>query len=346
MFKELKKFVDDNPIRVTVCEKTGIGYAYTFNGNTVAYYELDGNIDVYNDLILPNTNDFENIDDAIHSDGVIFDEYPYDFYIGDCEVSEPKQVSANQFVNALSTFTNFYDINNIHSEYRGIHIKDGNMFATNSYVMRIVKTATFDKSSNMVINFKPVVDFMNINTKKIKTTGKSLFDSKSKDDKVSISTYNKGGEDVLLIDYKGLTFRNHSICKSELDFQFIAESNKNLDKTIKVYRNDLYRALNNLLNEPIKDKNKVKNAFVFEQVDDKLLVYPYIKFKDDRGDILETVNAQSNIDTKLITNGENLLNVLKHINDEIIELKHNSESKICKISSKSSKEDYYLIFNV
>jgi len=104
--------------------------------------------------------------------------------------------------------------------------------------------------------------------------------------------------------------------------------------------------LNNLLNEPIKDKNKVKNAFVFEQVDDKLLVYPYIKFKDDRGDILETVNAQSNIDTKLITNGENLLNVLKHINDEIIELKHNSESKICKISSKSSKEDYYLIFNV
>jgi len=193
MFKELKKFVDDNPIRVTVCEKTGIGYAYTFNGNTVAYYELDGNIDVYNDLILPNANDFENIDDAIHSDGVIFDEYPYDFYIGDCEVSEPKQVSANQFVNALSTFTNFYDINNIHSEYRGIHIKDGNMFATNSYVMRIVKTATFDKSSNMVINFKPVVDFMNINTKKIKTTGKSLFDSKSKDDKVSISTYNKGG---------------------------------------------------------------------------------------------------------------------------------------------------------
>ncbi len=347
MFKELKKFVKDNPIRVTVCEKTLISYAYTFSDNTVAYYILDDNIDVPNDLILPNADDFENIQDAINDDeNVIFDENPYDFYMGSIEIYDKAEVSANKFVKSLAGFTKFYDTDNIHSEYRGIHINDGNMFSTNSYVMRIIKSETFQKSTNLVIDFKPVVEYMGIDTKKIKSTGKSLFAAKTKNDNVKLSTYKKGDDDILHIEYKDLMFINHSICKSDLDFKFVENSSKNLDKTIKVYRKDLYKALNSLLNESIKDKNKVKNAFVFEQKDEKLLIYPYIKFKEDRGNILETVNAQSNIDTKLITNGENLLNILKQINDEIIELKHNSDSKICKITSKTSKEDYYLIFNV
>lgn len=347
MLNELKKFVNDNPIRVTMCEKTGKAYAYTFSGNTVAYYELDGNVDVYNDLILPNADEFDNIDDAIHSEGAIHDENPFDFYTGDCKFTEPKEVSANKFVKALAAFTKFYDVDNIHREYRGIHINNGNMFATDSYVMRIIESNVFDKDVNMVIDFNPMVSYMDINTKKIKTTGKSLFATKkTKNDTVNISTYVKGEDEILKVEYKGLTFINHSICKSELDFDFIKKSTKNLDKSIKVYRNDLYKALNSLLGQSIKDPHKVKNAFVFEQVAEKMMIYPYIKFKEDRGDIIEVVNAQSNIDTKLVTNGENLLNVLKQIDDEIIELKHNAESKICKISSKTSKEDYYIIFNV
>lgn len=347
MFNELKKFVNDNPIRVTMCEKTGKAYAYTFSGNTVAYYELDGNVDVYNDLILPNANDFDDINEAIHSEDAIYDENPFDFYTDDCQISEPKEVSANKFVKALASFTKFYDTDNIHREYRGIHINNGNMFATNSYVMRIVESNVFDKDVNMVIDFNPMVSYMDINTKKIKTTGKSLFATKkSKNDSVVISTYVKGYDDILKVEYKGLTFINHSICKSELDFTFIKQSTKNLDKTIKVYKNDLYRALNNLLGQSIKDPNKVKNAFVFEQENDKILIYPYIKFTETRHTLIETVNSQSDFDTKLVTNGENLLNVLKQISDEIIEIKFNSESRISKISSKTSKEDYYIIFTV
>tara|TARA_Y100001937_G_C7092658_1_gene318506 strand:- start:124 stop:1164 length:1041 start_codon:yes stop_codon:yes gene_type:complete len=346
MYKELLKLSEENPIRVTMCEKTSLSYAYTFNDNSVIYYELDGNVDVYNDLILPNANEYDNINDAIHSESAIHDENPYDFSNIDNSVS--KEVSANKFVKALSTFNNFYDENNIHKEYRGIHIKDGKMFATNAFVMRIVETTVFDKDINMVIDFKPILEYMDINVNKIKTTGKSLWDTKkTKNENVKLSTYSKDGDDVLQIEYKGLTFVNHSLCKSELNFSFIEKASKNLDSSIKVYKKQLYNAVNNILGTPIKNSNKVKNALVFEQADGKTLsIYPYIKFEDGISYCVEYVNAQSNIKDKMITNGENLLNILKSIPDEVIEIKYNNETNISKISSTKSKEDYYAIFNV
>lgn len=346
MYKELLKFSEENPIRVTVCEKTSLSYAYTFNDNSVIYYELDGNVDVYNDLILPNANEYNNIDDAIHSESAVHDENPYDFSNIDNSVS--KEVSANKFIKAISAFNKFYDENNIHKEYRGIHIKDNKMFATNAFVMRIVETSIFDKDVNMVIDFKPVVEYMDIDANKIKTTGKSLWDTKkTKNENIKLSTYSKDGDDVLHIEYKGLTFINHSLCKSELDFSFIENATKNLDSSIKVHKKQLYKAVNTLLGTSIKDSNKVKNALVFEQADGKTLsIYPYIKFTEGVGDHVEYVNAQSNVKNKMITNGENLLNILKSIPDEVVEMKYNKESSISKISSTKSKEDYYAIFNV
>jgi len=351
MFKELKKFAKDTPIHVTMSEELQKSFAYAYSENTVVYYELDGNIDVYNDLILLNANDFNDIDDCIHTGKVIVDENPFAFELH-VEKNDKihfipikrKVVSVNTFVKSLAPFTKFYDIDNIHKEYRGIHISNGNMFATNSYVMRIIKSSIFDKQVNMVIDFNPIVDFIDIDTKKIKSTGMSLFAKKTNND-VTISTYNTKDDSILFLEYKGLSFINHSICKSELDFKYVDESSENLDSTIKVYKNDLYKVLNDLLGQSIKIPNKVKNAFVFEQIKEKLLVYPYVKFTNDRN-VVKTINAQSNIDSRLVTNGENLLNILKLMTDEIVELQHNKESKICKITSKNSKEDYYIIFNV
>ena len=345
MFKELQKIAkeNENTIRVATCEKTLKSYAYIFINNTVVYYILDDEIDAYNDVIIPNISSFDNIEDAIHSDNAIFDETPFDFYQNETE-NNHSIVSKNNFVKTISPFYKFCDENNIRNEYRGIHINNGKIIATNGYIMRMVDSTIFDKNINIVVDFKPILDYININPTKIKNVGKPLWNnSKSQKDSVKIITPSNG--DYIHFEYNGLIFINHVFCKSQLDFTHIRKASDNLDISLKIYKQDLYKSINNILSNSTNEHKYIKNVLVFEQVNNKLMIYPYNKFNDDIGNNVEYVNIHSDLSKKLVINGLYLMNILKDITVDILEIHINSKSNISKIQSNKLKEEYYLIFN-
>ena len=335
MLNELKKFAKNSPIYVTVDEKLSLPFAYAYVGNTIAYYQLDGNIDVYNDLIIPSDKEYSNIEDAIHSDYVSHDETPFEFAFD--KESMPTSISANNFTKAVSQFTKFYDVEDYRTELTGLHVRRGTLFASDSRIMRLKKSNTFPSNTDMIIDVNPLVDYLGVNVRKVKSVGMSLFNSnKIKNDMLDISVINKNGDDALRVKHKNLTFIIISTGKSKVSFDFIGTMKPT--HTIVVHRESLIKNLTKLINNPSTDSDAIKDYVRF-RLHDKLEMSNYIYHKD--GEDISKMNykcLESSKEIKFVLDASNLLVLLKTVKDSNIQLRYDSHGNIARIFSDSSSD--------
>ena len=337
MLKELKKFAKENPIHVTVSEKDLKSYAYAYDGNTIAYYELSKDIDVYNDLIIPSDKVYDDIGKVLHSEGILFDDTPFDFVVD--KESSITLVSANNFTKSVHDFTKYYAVDDYRTELSGLHVRSGTLFASDSIIMRLKHTNSFPKNSNMIIDINPIVEYLGVNVRKVKPVGKSLFATKkSKNDDLEMSVVTKKGEESLKLKSNKLTFIITSMGKSSLSFDLI----KKIKTThiITLHRESLISKITNLLSNQPKNSDSIKNMVRF-RLEGKLSMSNY---KDE--ETTETMNCKCETQPlfkdkiQFVLNAYKLLVLLKSVTDSEIQLHYEDSNNggITRVVSSTNKD--------
>ena len=333
MLKQLLKFSDSSSIFISS------NYAYSYNGNTVAYFKIDTNIE--DSIEIPDAKDYQTIEECINSKKKKKDDTPFTFDF-DSETT-PKEISSNQFVKMVSMFTKYYNKDDYRPELTGLHIRNGVLFASDSIIMRLRRTEMFGKDTNMIVDVNPILDYIGIEAKKIKSTSKSLFASKKiKNDNIILSSVSKDGNDALKIKYKDLNFIVISIGESKVSFEFIKKINPT-DK-IKFQRKDLINNITTLLNEEIDyNKDYVKDYIRFNLKGD-LELSNYVYYKNGHKIVKGRYDNQSDNKIESFTlNGNKLLTILKTIESDIVYIHYDENGHITKVTPDSKTDELLLI---
>jgi len=327
MFNELKKLSKNSPVYIK--QESFNTYVYTYVGNTIVYY-IDNSIVINNPIEIPSIDNFNNIEDSIKDSKI--DETPFTFEF-DTESSK-FSISPTNFVKAISQFTKFYNIEDYRTELTGLHIRKGMLFASDATIMRLKKSKTFPESANMIIDVNPLVDYLDISTRNIKSSGMSLFGSNKVNNEVlELSTVTKDGNDALKVTHKSLTFVIISIGKSVLNFDYIKQSS--FSHKVILHRETLIKKLTDLLNSPSNNDDAIRDyvRFTFK---DKLELTNYIYYQ--KGEIILSIPYRCLENTsglEFTLNASKLLILLKVLKDSEIELRYDISGNITRIFSNS-----------
>ncbi len=332
-FVNLKKLSKKQPVYVkTENDNT---YIYTYVGNTIAYY-IDNSFDLKEPIEIESLDEYSNINSAIEKSKKDEDPFTFDF---DTE-SEPTNISSTNFVKSISQFTKFYNTEDYRTELTGLHVRNGNIFASDATIMRLKKSQTFPSECNMIIDVNPIVEYLGINKNKIKSTGKSLFAvANKKSDTLHLSVVTKDGNDALKVTHEDLNFIVISIGKSNLNFEFV----KGIKPThnITVHRESFINQLNKLIKVPETNDDAVKN-YVRLNCKDELEMTNYVYYKN--GSNILNMPYKSKFskshgkNVEIILNAEKLLVSLKVITDDYITLNYEHCGHISRITSDNTKD--------
>lgn len=337
MFNKFKKLSNNN--KVYIKTENSITYIYTYIGNTVSYY-IDNNISCERPLEISSLTNFSNIKDALNSKDIINDDAPFVF---DFDTESPKtSMSPSNFVKAISEFTKFYNTEDYRTELTGLHIRKGNIFASDSVLMRLKKSKTFPEDANMIIDVNPLLDYLDINTRKIKSKGKALFSSKKvSTDNIILSTVTKDGNDALKVEYDNLTFITISIGKSILSFDFIKSINPT--HKISLHRETLIKKLTELVNNP-SDNSDAKKGFVRFVFGEKLELSNFIYYiKGERTLEISYKKSGDSSDLEFVLDANKLLIILKILKDSQIQIGYDVNGNISRITSETSIQNKELL---
>jgi hypothetical protein len=329
MFSELKKFSGNNP--VFLLPSGNKLFVYTYVGNTIGYYSTN-EVSIESALEIPNISLYNSLEEILESDESIVDETPFDFDFDN--ETESNEISANNFVKAVSEFTKFYNTDDYRPELTGLHIRKGTLFASDATIMRLKKTKTFPDTVNMIVDVNPLVDYLGINTRNIKTTGKSLFGSKAVvNDMLNISTVTKDDNDSLKIDYKNLSFLCISVGKSNLSFEFI----KTIKPThyIKLHRKTLIKNLTQLVNNPSTNSDAIRDYVRFT-IDGNLSLTNFVYYDNDKTVLEMNCNCEDNV--SFVLHANKLMTILKTLTDSQVEIQYMRFGNITRIISENSKD--------
>ena len=337
MFKELKKLAKTNPIYVK--NENNNNYIYTYIGNTIAYY-IDNSFVVLMSQEITSIVEYDNIEDAIANEGKP-DDAPFKF---EFDTESPKTtITPSNFVKAISQFTKFYNTEDYRTELTGLHIRKGTLFASDATIIRLKKTKTFPKDANMIIDVNPVIDYLALGNKKLKSKGKSLFAAKEKSDNLEMSTVTKDGNNALKLTHKNLTFVVISIGNSTLNFDYI-KKNK-FTHEVLVHRETLIKSLTELLNNPSTNSDAKKEMVRFT-LKNKLQLSNYIYYKQGEQviNIHYTTPSEQDNEIFFVLNAVKLLTILKVMTNEKVIFKHDINGTVTRLTSeKDNNEDLLLI---
>lgn len=328
MFKKFKEFADKRPVYITK-----EGRVYSYNGNTIAYFDISDKLkeSINSNMAFTSIEKCSSIEDILKLDSKV-DEEPFSF---DFDIKiYPEKVTSTKLVKIFSSFNKFYNTESFRTELSGIHVKGGSIFATDSYILKLSKIDLVGKDANMVIDINPMLDYLDINTKKIASTNKSLFKSNAvKNDEITIGYIDSKTDSGLYLNIDGLNFLIISICESNLDFSYIKNFKPN--NKLTVHTQNLLKEVSKILENPTQDKLDICKDMVKFDVSDKLniSIYEYT----GESTISTILGTKANSNDVFVVNGRRLIEMLKEIKDSTVDITLNKEKTMLRINSQTNK---------
>lgn len=331
----LKKFLEkstDKNVYITKCNDKSIVYGY--NGNTICYFENPSILE-YPDKFFPVSELGKGIkidNKALKSIKGEVDETPFNF---DYSILSTEEMPTNKLVKIFTSFSKFYDTNSFRVTTSGVHVKKGVLFATDAFMLKLSKM-TLLEDSNMVIDINPVLGYLDINSKKIKSTAKSLFKSPTlKNDSISISLLDTSEGSAMLVNNKGTKFIINSLAESSLDFSFIKAFKPHFK--FKVHRKNFITTMNNLLNRELETPIDTKPNMVRFNMQDKLILsrFEYNGMSSVNDTIL--YSNQTEHSDNFVLDGERVANMLKEISDDSVLIEVSADKKMVRFRSEDNK---------
>lgn len=328
MFKKFKEFAGNRPVYATPNGSNTTIYSY--NGNTIAYIDYAQTID--GSLVFGSIQKCSSIEDIFKLESKK-DEEPFNFEAVDIKTNKEK-ITSTKLVKMFSSFSKFYDTESNRTELSGVHIKSGTLFATDAFIMKLSKNDFFTSFNNMVVDINPMMDYLDINSKKISNTNKSLFKSNTvKNDDITIGYIDNEKNSGLYLEIDSLKFLVISICPSELDFSFV--KNFKPKYKVEVHTQTLLREISKLIDLEKVDIDTSKDMIRLD-VSDKLKVSLY-EYGGETS-IYTEIPCKSNSTESFCINGRRLTQLLKEIKDTKVTLYVNEEKRMLRINSENTKD--------
>ena len=324
MFSKLRDLIGSNnidtPIYLTKNKNKCIAYIYL---DGVIVYEEEETFDYINlESIICKKHEFlDLIDKTIDFTKCEKDNDPFNF---DFEIINSTSVLKKLFVQHINlnsgenSFTNPISIN---SEFKTVSIFDNNIVTTNGHCIKISAINKIGKFDELIsLDFTGFLNiFLNESTSKSekKITGSSLFGQKDYFNKkrIKLKINDNLTKDTLSIDYNGLEYifipvQNKLLSPDKITHSF----NVNYSHQFFFSKKQMITYLEKISkqeNIEFDESNEFIELFITK---DKLKVRRYDFIKEFEESKSYKLKCKSNFDRQLVLNFNNLLKVLKDIN--------------------------------
>jgi hypothetical protein len=333
----LKKFIsksDTNDIFITKSGEKTIVYSY--NGNTVCYYESPTDLEV-SDVYFPVSDLGDNVltKQIVKNIKTTKDEAPFIF---EFSVEGVEEIQTNKLVKVFSSFSKFYDTESFRTVTSGVHIRQGVLFATDAVVLKLSKLKLLGVASNMVVDVNPVLSFLDINAKKIKSVGKSLFKAKTiKNDTLTLGHITLPEDNsAMWVGTDTVSFVINSLADSSLDFSFIKQFRPFFQ--LRVHRDKMIAELNNLIN--LKEEVEIDTMpnMVKFTLSDKLTISLFEYNGEVNHKVVLPYENVSKEEGTFVLDATKLIILLKELDDSSVLIDVTKKKDMCKLKSEDSKD--------
>lgn len=267
----LKKFSNNGCIYITKLENKNIIYSY--NENNIAFIEVDY-FGTDEPIEIKNTKGVETVLDLVEllkdNSKYNLDAEPFDFNV-DIKVTDT-DFNLNNLSNLVNSFKGYYKDDSLNPEYTGIHFRKSNVFATNGSVLKLFKSTILGDDVNLVLDLLPIVNSLDLDTRKIKNVGKSLFQSKSKINNIIGYAY-KNDEPIFYLKTESLSY--YSICKCYSTLNFSKMTTFNKDVICKLHKEKIKSILQKYENVDLFDIDTRKDTILLDFTENNLSIYVY-----------------------------------------------------------------------